>query len=136
MPGPVVKGDQCAQNLDDIGIPANIATDLTRNIRATFKCFRQAGLKPTIKKCHFGTRYVEFLGRTLSPEGISHQTRKTHNLPDKLRFPESKKALQRYLGFVNYQKIMLPGRLKNVIHSTNCSKRKRQSILRQNRKKY
>ena len=31
---PVVKADQCAQYVDDIGIAANIATDLTWNIRA------------------------------------------------------------------------------------------------------
>ena len=99
---PVVKADQCAQYVDDIGIAANNATDLTRNIRAVFKCIRQAGLKLTIKKCHFGVRQVEFLGRTFSPEGISPQARKIQNFLDKLRFPQSKKALQRDLGFVNY----------------------------------
>ena len=35
---PVVKADQCVQYVDDIGIAANNATDLTRNIRAVFKC--------------------------------------------------------------------------------------------------
>ena len=58
---PVVKADQCAQYVDDIGIAANNATDLTRNLRAVFKCIRQAGLKLTIEKCHFGVRQVEFL---------------------------------------------------------------------------
>ena len=52
---PVVKADQCAQYVD-IGIAANNATDLTRNIRAVFKCIRQAGLKLTTEKCHFGVR--------------------------------------------------------------------------------
>ena len=59
---PVVKADQCAQYVDDIGIAANNATDLTRNIRAVFRCFRQAGFKVKIDKCHFGVRQVEFLG--------------------------------------------------------------------------
>ena len=99
---PVVKADQCAQYVDDIGITANKATDLTRNIRAVFKCIRQAGLKLTIEKCHFGVRQVEFLGRTISPEGISPQARKIQNFLAKLKFTKSKKALQRYLGFVNY----------------------------------
>ena len=53
---PVVKADQCAQYVDDIGIAAKNATDLTRNIRAVFKCIRQAGLKLTTAKCHFGVR--------------------------------------------------------------------------------
>ena len=46
---PVVKDDQCAQHVDEIGIAANSATDLTRNIRAVFKSIRQAGLKLSIE---------------------------------------------------------------------------------------
>ena len=105
---PVVQADQCAQYVDDIGIAANNATGLTRNIRAVFKCIRQAGLKLTIEKCHFGVRQVEFLERTISPEGISPQARKIQKFLDKLRFPKSKKALQRYLGFVNYYTNYIP----------------------------
>ena len=105
---PVVKADQCAQYVDDIGIVANNATDLTRNIRAVFKCIRQAGLKLTIERCHFGVRQVEFLGRTISSEGVLSQSHKIQNFLNKLRFPKSKKALQRYLGFVNYYRNYIP----------------------------
>ena len=105
---PVVKADQCAQYVDDIGIAANNATNLTRNIQAVFKCIRQAGLKLTFAKSHFGVRQVEFPGRRISPEGISPQARKIQNFLDKLGFTKSKKALQRYLGFVNYYKNYIP----------------------------
>ena len=88
---PVAKADKCAQFLDDIGIAANNATNLTRNIRAVFKCIRQAGLKLAIEKFHFGVTQVVILGRTISPEGISAQARKSQNFLDKLRFPKSKK---------------------------------------------
>ena len=92
---PVVKADQCAQYLEDIGIAANNATELTRIIRTVFKCIRQAGLKVTNGKFHFGVRLVEFLGRTITPEGISPQARKIHKFLEKLSFPKSKNALQR-----------------------------------------
>ena len=105
---PVVKADQCAQYLDDIGIAANNATDLTRNTRAVFKCISQAGLKLTIEKCHFGVRQVDFQGRTISSEGVSPQTQKIQNFLNKLRFLKSKKALQRHLGFVNYYRNYIP----------------------------
>ena len=82
---PVVKADQCAQYVDDIGIAANNAMYLTRNIRAVFTCIRQAGLKVTIEKGHFGVRQVDFLGRTISPDGISPQAMKIQKFLDKLR---------------------------------------------------
>ena len=104
---PVVKTDQCAEYVDDIGITANNATNLTRNIRAFFRCLRQAGLKLTIGKC-FGVRQAEFLGRTISPEKVPPQARKIQKFLDKLRFPKSKEVLQRYLGFVNYYRIFIP----------------------------
>ena len=56
---PVVKVDQYAQYVDDIGIAANNATVLTRNIRTVFKCIRPAGLKLTIRKCLFGVRNLK-----------------------------------------------------------------------------
>ena len=45
---PVVKVDQCAQYVDDIGISANKATDLSRKIRAVFHCLCPGELKLTI----------------------------------------------------------------------------------------
>ena len=88
---PVVKADQCAQYVDDIGIAANNATDLTRNIRAVLQCIRNAGLKLTIEKCHFGVRQFEFLGRTISSEGVSPQTQTIQIFLKKLRFPNPKR---------------------------------------------
>ena len=105
---PVVKADQCAQYVDDIGIAANNATDLTRNIRAVFQCIRNAGLQLTIEKGHFGVRQFEFLGRTISSERVLPQAHKFQNFSNKLRFPKWKKALQRYLGFVKYYRNNIP----------------------------
>ena len=64
----VIKADQCAQYVDDIGIAASITEQLIKNIRAVFKCIRSAGLKLTIEKIHFGVTQVEFLGRTFTPD--------------------------------------------------------------------
>ena len=104
----VVKADQCAQYVDDIGIAANNATDLTRNIRAVFKGIRQAGLKLANENRHIGVRRFKFLGRTMSSEGVSPHSHKIQKFLRKLRFPKSKKALQRYLGFVNLYRSYIP----------------------------
>ena len=97
-----IKADQCAQNVDDIGIAANDAKQLCANIRTVFECIRNAGLKLTMSKCHFGVKQVDFLGRTITPAGVAPQADKVKDFLLKLRFPKSKKALQRYIGFLNY----------------------------------
>ena len=105
---PVVKADQFAQYVDDIGIATNNATDLNRNISAVFQCSQQAGLELTIEKCYHAVSQVEFIGRTISFEGVSPQTYKIQKFLSKLSFPKPKKALHRYLRFVNYSSYWIP----------------------------
>ena len=103
-----IKADQCAQYVDDIGIAANDLKQLCANIRTVFECIRNAGLKLTMSKCHFGVKQVDFLGRTITPVGVAPQADKVNDVLSKLRFPKSKKALQRYIGFLNYYRNYTP----------------------------
>ena len=104
----VIKADQCAQYVDDIGIAANDVDHLMTNLRATFKCIQEAGLKLTMHKCHFGAKEIDFLGRTITPQGVKPQKQNVQNFLEKTKFPKSKKALKRYLGFLNYYRNYVP----------------------------
>ena len=101
---PVVEAEYCAQYVDGIQIAANNATDHTRKIQAVFKCIRQAGLKPTIGKCHFEVRSVEFLSRIISTGKISPRARKIQKFLTKHRVSKSKQDVQLYLTFESYYK--------------------------------
>ena len=104
----VITADQCAQNVDDIGIAANNAEQLITNLTATIQCIQKAGLKLTMHKCYFGATEIGFLGRTITPAGVKPQRPRVQRLLGNTKFPKSKKALPRYLGFLNYYRNYAP----------------------------
>ena len=85
----VIKAYQCAQYVDDIGIAANDVDQLFRNLRATFDCIRETGLKLTMHKCNFVATKIDFLGDGLSPQRVPSPPHPKklrifwkHNLPE------------------------------------------------------
>ena len=88
----VIKADQCARYMDNIGIAANDADHLIANLRATFKCIQEAGLKLTMHKCLFGATEIDFLGRTITSQGVKGQ--KQNFLEKKTNF-QSRRMLYR-----------------------------------------
>ena len=105
---PVIRTDQFAQYVDDLGIAANTPEQLIKNPRAVFQCLRKAGLKLSMAKCHFGVQEVDFLGQTITTKGNAPQKQKITKFLEKFKFPRSKKALQRYIGFLNYYRNYIP----------------------------
>ena len=103
-----IKADKWAQYVDDIGIATNTTEELKNNLRDVFQCIRTAGLRLTMAKCQFGAKEVEFLGRTISPSSVAPQSHKIQKYLQHLKFPQTKKGLQRYIGFVNYYSNYIP----------------------------
>ena len=102
---PVIKADQCAQYIDDIGIAARSLHQLIKNLRAVFQCLRKSGPKLSMAKCVFGVQEKDFPGRTISTQTVAPRKEKITIVLEKVKVPRSKEALQRYIGFLkNYPK--------------------------------
>ena len=87
---------------------------MIKNLQAVFQCLRKAGLKLSMAKCHFGIQEVDFLGRTITTNGIAPQKQKIAKFLKKVKFPRSKKTLQRYIGFLNYYRNYIPRLAKRL----------------------
>ena len=118
----VIKADQCAQYVDEIGIAANTTEQLIKNIRAVFKCIREAGLKLTIEKCHFGVTQIELLGRTITPDGVAPQDQKVKKFLSKFASPNPKNKFQNTLALSTVTAITYRACQKNSLACTNFSK--------------
>ena len=78
-----------------------IQSSKLNNLRATLQCIGNAGLKLTMHQCHFGATEIDILRRTITAAGVRPQRPSVQNFLKKTTFPKSKKAVQRYSGFLN-----------------------------------
>ena len=105
---PVIKTDQCAQYVDDNGKAAKTSQQLIKNLRAGFQCLRKAGLQLSMAKCYLGVQEMGFLGHTITTEGVAPHKQNIAKFLKNVKFPQSKKALQRYIGFLKHYRNYIP----------------------------
>ena len=112
--------------IDDILIASSTQLKNKEHLRILFNRLNELGVTVNVNKCAFGQSTVEFLGYTVSENGISP-------LPDKVKAvthykrPETIEQLRRFLGMINFYRSHLPHAashqavLNNFLHN---SKRK------------
>ena len=97
---------------------------IVQKSRAVFQCLRKAGLKLSMTKCHFGVQKIDFLGRTITTKRVALQKQKVIEFLEKVKFPRSKKALQRHIGFFNFNRNYIPRLAERLNRSFNYSKQR------------
>ena len=94
--------------LDDIIVLGKSFTDSLQNLELVLQRMRAHNLKLKPKKCQLFQTEVQFLGRTVSREGVAV----TEDHVECLRrwpAPKNQNEVEKLLGFVNYHRDFLPG---------------------------
>ena len=87
-----IKADQNAQYVEDIGVATTDTKQLCAKFRTVFECIRNAGLNLTMSKCLFGVKQVDFLGRTITPEGVAPQADKVKDFFVRTEIPQIQRS--------------------------------------------
>ncbi len=87
--------------LDDILIFSHSLQEHVQHVRQVLQRLLENGLYVKAEKCVFHAQSVPFLGYIVSAEGVRMDTDKVQAVVD-WPTPDSRKALQRFLGFANF----------------------------------
>ena len=99
--------DACFPYIDDILIASEDENAHIQHLEDLFRRLNDHGLRINVKKCEFFKDSIEFLGHGITKEGIEPLASKVSVIKD---YPEptSKRALQRFLGMVNFYQRFIP----------------------------
>ena len=111
----------CFVYLDDILIASSSSKEHEADLRSVFHLLATNGLVINTQKCIFGQATVTFLGHKITPNGITPLPEKVKAITEFPK-PNGKKALQRFLGMLNFYHRFLPGIAKLLAPLTEATK--------------
>ena len=110
-----IAEDKCFQYVDDLGTAAQTFEELLDNLRRIFECIRKSGLKLTVHKCEFGLSQIQFLGSSITTQGMSPNREKVEKFLKSLKMPKTPKQIRRFIGFFQYFRAFLPKLSERVL---------------------
>ena len=93
--------------LDDILIASQSMTEHVGHIKQVLLRLKEAGLQLKPSKCTFATEEIEYLGHTLTPEGVKPNSKKVEAVKD-FPVPKNVKEVKSFLGLANFYRRHIP----------------------------
>jgi len=94
--------------VDNVGVMSKTFETHVEHCKQVLQRLTKAGLKINPKKCQWARRWIRTLGRIVSKDGIRPDPSKIEGIL-KMRFPQSAKEVQTFLGVVNYMRDHIQG---------------------------
>lgn len=108
--------------IDDVIVFSRNQDDHKMHLKLVLDRCQEANLKLKFKKCHFGSGKVEYLGHTISGEGVSphaHNTDKITNFPT----PRNADEVRSFLGTAGYYRRFIDRYADIAVPLTNMLKK-------------
>ena len=100
--------------IDDILVTGQTRQEHENNLREVFRCLQQFGLKIKLDKCRFFKESVDYLGHTISCQGLAPTKERIAGIVQ-AQAPSNKVELKSFLGLMTYNCRFLPS-LSQVLH--------------------
>ena len=119
--------------LDDLLVFSNTFKEHLQSLDRLLGRIVSSGLKLRMDKCKFLRQQVNYLGHTISPEGVSCEEGKVETVTE-WPTPTNVKDLRSFLGFASYYRrfikdfARIAGPLHDLVTMTNSSKKKAADI--------
>jgi len=103
-----VLGRHTLAYLDDVIVYSQSFSQHLRDLDETLQLLSLAGLKLNLQKCQFAATTIDFLGFTISPEGVSPNHEKVLAI-SKTPPPRTVREVRRFLGATGFFRKHIPG---------------------------
>ena len=103
------------QLMDDIGCGVGTFEQMIPTLRQLFDCLRKSGLRLTPHKCEFRMTSNNFLGNTITPQGLKPETEKIEKFLKTKKLPATVRQVKRLVGFVPFFRSFLPNLAQNLM---------------------
>ncbi|XP_066980082.1 uncharacterized protein [Macrobrachium rosenbergii] len=113
----------CVCYIKDILIFSKSPEEHLQHVWAGLKRLQESGLVVRFDKCIFGKEKIDFLGHEISPSGVRPTASKVKTI-EKFPEPQNIKALQEFLGMINYYRRFIPNIARIMYSLTSVLKGK------------
>ena len=103
--------------MDDLIVFSKNVKDHVHHVKQVLERLKKFGILINEEKCAFGCRTINFLGHTVTPEGINVPKSRVETIANFPK-PESKKGLERFLGLFAFVHRFIP-RASEIVRPLN-----------------
>ena len=103
--------------LDDVVVYGSSFEQHLEHLYDIFTKLQKAGLKLSPQKCQFCQAEVEYLGHTITPQGLKPVNRTVHKI-EQFPVPKNRKEVKSFLGLVSYYRRFISN-FANIAHPLN-----------------